>query len=745
MHDFQDREDDRFFEGLERRQRSITEENDDDDEKTKFLKKELKSQEKETSYWKNLVLNGIWQWRNWPFFLFGLLTFLMILMGVAGFGMSIWDTKKIEQLDSQCSATRVDNFALSRRYADSERTDWRSFSRDLQSSAHNPHLSSVGGDTIKRVMGACAAGATEFLVSGTIGVSATITMDSDTNMLFVADNGVSSTPTAIAARLYGVTIDPAGGCTITWTKTVQSLGVQTSTVAVPVKGNDATVGFSNPMAKIGTALAVTRNETGGLILVFGDTGTGAYYNWSTCNSSFPNPCGARVYGIEATTGELIWRSLVTESVATVTGYLRQSDRVGGAAKVWGSYAWFGMSTNQSYDVITTNRIDFYARYFAVDINSGAIMFNSPVNSAAQIAAGNYGAAITSTPVVDPFHDLVIYGTSHLLNQSLTVYSCLVAGYSRKYCLGDGINSNQLFAVIGVPTIPPVTTAVWRDSPYGVDAFNQDCLKTPVGPNCPGNYGPSFGYNTAPILIANECGQTYTIAIGNSGTLYAVEAGTSGGTPLWTTYIGPAGDNNTDNGISFDGKNVYFAVSNTNKKSYLTLDGTLRCDSFWASVNAWTGKINWIEPTPCSRASSECPAIVADPWLLASGAFTAETLTFADRIHGTVKSGAAVTCFGTISEDVRNTPYIGSVAIGPVVTTTNLVFGGSFSGHMHVLSSHDGHLITSLSRCTTGIVYGGASVGVMQGGEKLVTYGCGLGTGIYPSNYGSTEVKVLRIP
>lgn len=681
---------------------------------------------------------------KWPWYAGGLLFILLVLLGVAGFGIAIWDYNHIKGEETQCNVDKVDQFALSRRYDDSERTDWRSFARDLQSSAHNPHLSTTGGDDIRRALGACANGATEFLVTGTIGVSATITMDADSNMLFVADNGVSATPTAITGRIYGVTLDPAGGCTITWSKTVQSLGSQVSTVAVPVKGNDATVGFTNPMAKVGTALTVTRNETGGLILVFGDTGTGSYYNWSTCNSSFPNPCGARVYGVEATTGQLIWRSIVKEATPTVTGYLRQSDRVGTPAKVWGSTAWFGLSTNQSYDVIATGRIDFYGQYFAVDINDGAILVDAPVNSAAQIAAGNYGAAINGMPAVDPYHDYLIYGSSYLLNQSLTVYNCLVAGYSRKYCLGDGINSNQLFAIIGVPTVPPATTAVWRKSPYGVDAWNEACLSTPVGASCPSNNGPRFGYDTAPVVIANECGQTYAISLGDSGTLYANEIGTSGGAPLWTTYIGPSGNNNTDNGISFDGQNVYFAVSNTDKKSYLTMDGTLRCDSFWASVNAWTGKINWIEPTPCSRASSECPAIVADPWLLAAGTFSAATLTFADR--PTQKNGAAVTCFGTPAEDFRNTPSIGSIAIGPVVTTTNLVFAGSFSGHMHVLSSKTGGLVTSLSRCTTGIVYGGASVGVMQNNEKIVTWGCGYGNGIYSNNaiYASTEVKVLRI-
>lgn len=676
----------------------------------------------------------------------GVGTAVLISMLIAALVLAAWSVAWIKDNDNlQCGATTVNQFSLSRRYDDSERTDWRSFSRDLQSSAHNPHLSGVGGDAIRRVMGACANGDTEFLVSGTNGVSATITMDVDTNMLFVADNGVSSTPTAIAARLYGVTINPAGGCTITWTKTVESLGSQISSVAVPVKGNDGSVGFSNPMAKVANSLVVTRNETGGLILVFGDTGTSSYYNFTMCNSSSPNPCGARVYGIEATTGQLIWRSIVTEATPTVTGYLRQADQIEGSAKVWGSYAWFGVSTNQSYDVVTTSTIDFYARYFAVDINSGAIMVNSPVNSAAQIAAGNLGAAIKSAPAVDPYHDYLIYGTSHLLNQSQAVYDCLAAGYSRKYCLEDGINSNQLFAIIGVPTVPPAATAVWRKSPYGIDAWNDDCLTSPVGPSCPGNHGPRFGYDTAPIVIANECGQTYTITIGNSGTLYANEVGTSGGTPLWTTYIGPSGNNNTDNGISFDGKNVYFAVSNTEKKSYLTLDGTLRCDSFWASVNAWTGEIRWIQPTPCSRASSECPAIVADSWLLASGAFSEETLTFTDR--GPQKDGDAVACFGDPDDDIRNIPSIGSVAIGPVVTTTKLVFGGSFSGHMHVLASSDGKLVTSLSRCTTGIVYGGASVGVMQNNEKLIAYGCGYNIGIYSGHptYGSTQVKVLRIP
>lgn len=680
--------------------------------------------------------------------LYGLM-WLFIFLAPVALGIAIAALVKVDDISTECNNEKPNLYALESRFDDSFRTDWRSFSRDLQSSAYNPHFKGVDSGTMKKLIGACPGGITQFFVSGTMGVSVTVTLDSDTNMLFLADNGISSSPDNIQARIYGVNLTT---CAIVWSKTVTSLGSQISTFGAPVGGNDGTVGVTNPMAKISTSLVATRNETGGLILVFGDTGTSAFYNTSlSCYSIIPNPCGARVYAIEALTGQLIWRNIASQDVVYLgpypypfSNYSRQSDTIKASMKVYQSFIYFGIATTQTSEVVKTGELDFFARYFTININTGILSQTPSVNSVSQIQNGNLGAAINGAVAVNPFNDLVIFGTSFLLNQSDSVTSCLAAGYTRKFCLENGINSMQLFALRALPVELPIESTAWRYSPFGASSFNDECLTTPKGSLCPPNNGPPFSYSTGPIVIANECGQTFVASMGNSGTLYFNE-GSISGKLIWSTYIGPANNNSKDinYGISFDGQKIYVTVSNLDKKSYLTLNGVLRCDSFWAAVDATSGTIDWISPTPCSRASSECPAIVPDPWLLQAGNFPLSVLDFSNR--GPIKYGDAVKCFGNQTIDSRNVPSIGSTAIGPVVTVPGFMFGGSFSGHMHVLDSSNGNLVTSLSRCTTGIVYGGASVGVMKNNEKIITWGCGYGTDGYPSTFGSTEVKVLRVP
>src|SRR6185436_2100039 len=74
--------------------------------------------------------------------------------------------------------------------------------------------------------------------------------------------------------------------------------------------------------------------------------------------------------------------------------------------------------------------------------------------------------------------------------------------------------------------------------------------------------------------------------------------------------------------------IFLSHLNYLNRPYLTLEGERRCDSFWASVDAWTGEIAWITPAPCSRPSSLCDPISPDTFL--AGILPASTLNFDER-------------------------------------------------------------------------------------------------------------------
>lgn len=652
-------------------------------------------------------------------------TFFLAVAAFVGACMLWSQWSAIKDLENGCSENAVDKYSLIERSPDAIAADWKIQGRDLYSSSHNGHLPNLGTN-IRRAVGFCPGGVNSIsATSAGVGITVTPTISEELNMIFFADHGLASDHTGVT--LYGVSLT---SCVTVWSATLQALTSQT----LATSDNDS-AGIDNPLANIYSSLQIVKNETNDYVLVFGDMGTGAYYNLSACATA---ACGSRIFVLDPTTGELLKRERIVEFSSAVAGYKYQSDQIRMSPMVYRGQAYFGTTSNQSFDVVTTGTIDFYSLIGSVDINSGWITMIEPVIDALSfgaLGAGNLGAMVSGTPPVDINSDLLIYGSAYLLNQSQTVSECLQSGLTRKDCLTQGINSNQLFAhSIYDTTIDAHARAQWRYSPYGIDAWNGGCI-TGTGSPCPPESGPTAAYATGSIIVQNQCGQRFVISMGQSGTLYSVEVET--GIKKWTTYIGPSSNETATYGLSFDGNNVWFALGNLQKKSYLTLSGTKRCDSMWVKVNAWNGVIEQIIPVPCSRASADCPAIVPDPYL--AGIFPASVLDFSNR--GTEKNGSAVACPST-APDLRVGAF-GATAVGSVITTNNLMFAGSFSGHMHVYD-HSGSYITSLAQCDSGIVFGGASIAKISYGRTILSWGCGYGTDQYLQTFGDSELRVMLV-
>ncbi len=668
---------------------------------------------------------------GWLFggFLGGLLLAVAIALGIAAFGIVMANLDNIENR-YECSKTEIDLYSLYERYPDVNTSDWLTQSRDLYSSSYNGHLGDLGSD-IKRAVGFCPGSVNSIASTADgVGITGTPTISQDLGMVFFADHGLVGAHTGVTIHAVDLTT-----CVAVWSATLTALTTQTLATSV----NDVD-GVDNPLADIYSSLQIVRNDTNGFVVVFGDMGTGAYYNFTMCEVLAAGSCGSRIFVLDATTGELLHRTLIIEAVASVTNYTRQSDAIRMSPMIYRGQAYFGTTSNQTYDVVTTDTINFYSLIGSVNINSGAITMLEPVLNAAGsiIANGNFGAMMDGTPPIDIDADLVIYGSGRLLNQSTTIAQCLqLPGRNRINCMPYGLNSNQLFAHSIYDTVTSgATNAQWRYSPYGVDAWNADCI-TGTSPNCPTEAGPAYAYGTGSVIIKNECGQRFVVSMGQSGTLYSNDAQT--GDKQWTTYIGPSSNETATYGLSFDGNSIYFALGNLEKKSYLTLSGVKRCDSMWVKVNAWTGQIQNIIPVPCSRASADCVAdIIPDPFL--AGIIDPLFLTFADR--GTERAAAAVYCPTTDVTDLRQGAF-GATAVGSVITTNKLMLAGSFSGHMHVYG-HRGNYITSLAQCDTGIVFGGASIAQLNNGQVVAAWGCGYGTGPYLGSFGDDELRIMRV-
>lgn len=662
-----------------------------------------------------------------------LAVFVGIGLGIASFAIVMSNLNTIEHGKTKtCSSTKVFDYSLTGREVDTAATDWLTQSRDYFSSFHNGHLSNIYDGSVKRASGFCPGGIDYVRTTvGGVGVSVTPTVSNELNMMFFADHGDKDGFNVI---IYAINLTT---CAPVWTKLMSDF-----TSELALGGNDAAAGFTNPLANVFSTIQVTNNRfsyTTGGILVFGDAGSGMYYNKTMCDVS--QRCGARIYVVGALTGTLYIRSIVKEAVSTIVNYTRWSDMITMAPQIYREIVYVATTSNETYTVIDNGILDFYGVYMAMDIFDGVTIFATPVNSAAQITAGNIGVGIASTPPIDLDSSLILFSTTNALNYSQATYLCLQAAQAAFPCQASGMYNNILYAV-DIPTAITEGTVArhqWHWSPYGADAWNGACL-TGIAAPCPGPSdfaSPNFGYQATTTIIENECGQRFIVSVGQSGTLYSNIVLT--GQLVWYVYLGPSSNKTATYGLSFDGKSIWVTVGNLDKKSYLTLDGTKRCDSMWIKVNAWTGVIEDIIPVPCSRASQDCPAIVADPYL--TGDFFSESvLMFVNR--GTEKFAAAVACPVTSNADIRKGSF-GATAVAPIITTNNLMFAGSFTGHLHAYTLA-GEYVASLSQCETGIIYGGASISKLLDGKVLLAYGCGYGAYGYPITVGGDQVKTLLL-
>ena len=654
----------------------------------------------------------------WSLFFFFLI--VGVGLGIAGFAQVNNQWSYITQ--HQCRPQQPDLYMLTNRIQDSKRSDWPSWSKTLQSSRYNPH---VNVNHVYNWQYICGAGTQANLVLSTnLGVSATPTTDYDLNMIFVPTYGYSN---ETGARLYAI---DASTCNIVWSVLMSDLANQTG-----VPGNDP-AGVSNPNTVVRTSLNVFQNRTGGTNLIFGDQGTAEYYNYSSCvNVSY---CGARVYAVEASTGKLLWRTLVVEPTPTTANYTRQSDIITGSPTVIDDTAVFGVSSTQSSDVAFTGHLDFYGRYFAVDVNSGTILWIHTANSAQQITNGNYGCSIWgSSPPYDYQSQQLFLGTGNLFNYSSSVAACLAAGNTRQYCMEDGINDDSVFGI----RMNNDGQRSWIYSPMGVDAWNLACQNFGNASFCPSHYGPDYDFGTGGVIIQNQCGQRFLIMFEKSGTLFSFDVDT--GNIKWVRYVGPGSSLIPTWGLSFDGQNIYLSMGNFQKQSYIDLYGTLRCDAFWAAVDAWSGKMKWITPAPCSRASADCPSQVPFFDTNLTAFVPLEQLLYADRPQQNA-GGAALPCYGSVTVDPRNNASVASTNSGGVITTNSYMFAGAWSGYMHAFNKQSGQIVYTFPRCPTGVIYGSASVSGLQT-KQVLAWGCGYHThvdlGFQPDN----SMMIVNLP
>lgn len=627
-----------------------------------------------------------------PFIGAGFVLALIIFSSIASVWFFYWldhdfnkgDTHKGGTLQPDCSIYEPNPLTVTRQYPDVVAKNWPAYGRDFAGTRYNPHVDKFSIDDDDEG---------EFILcdlTTTSGVSATIVYD-DTGIAYFPDWGIKDGVGTISdAKIYA---KDTVTCNDEWVVYMKDIAVDPHTV-------------------VRTSVTLFTDSVGTDAVFFCDLGT-PNLTCSNANSTLNDAaCGAYCYALRRDDGTLMWRTRVsTQGEAIVTS----------SPTIVGQMAYFGLSSREAAllaeDSFTTE--SFIGESYVMNLNDGELVFVQP-SIFGTVDTGNLtGGSVWGSPIPYDLHtDTAVFGTGNLytLNDNLT--TCLNDPAEDAWsCLPDGVWPDSLYAVRGTLWGHREVRAMdekWVFNAQGVDAWNLACLEDPKGANCPDPEGPDYDFGSGAIIVTNECHEKFVIALQKSGAMWCKSLDT--GATRWKTYLGPGNTLQNSWGLAYDGDRVYTAFGNVEGKYYRTLDGTVRCDGFWAALNPWTGEIEWLTPVPNSRQSSVCGTGSADPTM--ARWFTSSELLFANR--GTLNPSApAVSADPNPEPDATRDTSAYAHATGAVTVANGVLYGTAWNGYTYKIDARTGEIKDALKRFDSGSIYGGVSVSRYWDGTQWV--------------------------
>ncbi len=321
--------------------------------------------------------------------------------------------------------------------------------------------------------------------------------------------------------------------------------------------------------------------------------------------------GANVYALNASTGELIWKTHPVEhfaSLATATPQVYKGI-------VYQAFSSFeeALGPDPNFECCT-----FRGVVVALDAATGKKLWQTftipeaakPThkNAAGTQQHGPSGAGVWSTPTIDERLGLLYVATGDNYSDPTT-------------------NTSDAILAMDLKT----GNLVWSKQLTENDAYNNGCI-TPQKTNCPAKGGPDFDFGQPPILIRLADGKQELVIGQKSGMVHAIDPD-QGGKVLWQTRVGVGGMlGGSQWGSAFDGSKVYVAISDIGIGGVpdpkvpggvrLTLDPKKGGGLY--ALDPATGKVVWsAKPDPCADDRTDCSpaqsgAVTAIPGVVFSG-------------------------------------------------------------------------------------------------------------------------------
>ncbi|HTS74919.1 MAG TPA: PQQ-binding-like beta-propeller repeat protein [Bryobacteraceae bacterium] len=329
---------------------------------------------------------------------------------------------------------------------------------------------------------------------------------------------------------------------------------------------------------------------------------------------------ATVYGVDASSGELLWKTHIDEhphaAIVGAPAYFENRVYVPLVA------AEEGPAMNPKYECCSAR-----GGLIALDAATGKQIWKTYTisetphpttkNPVGAQMWGPSGASIWSAPTVDAEKHVIYAGTGDNFSSPPTNTSDAILAFD--------MNTGKI---------------VWSTQLTAGDAFNMGCGQGPSRASCPEENGPDFDIGASPILVKLASGKRVLLVSQKSGIAHGLDPDNNGKI-LWQTRVGKGG---TLGGIQWgsasDGKNMYVAVSDisflqavigTGKP--LVVDPKAGGGLF--ALDAATGKKMWSAPPPecgdrphCSPAQSA--AVTAIPGVVFSGSVDARIRAYSSK-------------------------------------------------------------------------------------------------------------------
>ena len=352
------------------------------------------------------------------------------------------------------------------------------------------------------------------------------------------------------------------------------------------------------------------------------------------------------YAVDLESGSLLWKERVGwHAVAYGTGSPALHDA---RLFVPVSSLEVAMAGDPRYECCTSS-----GAVAALDAATGAVLWYHRVipgyaeetgeNGIGTMNWGPSGAAVWSSPTIDPARGLLYAGTGENLTHPVTESSDAI--------LALDLETGEL---------------AWSFQATTGDAFNMACTQASFRENCPDPPGPDLDFGMAPMLVTRPDGKELLVAGQKSGTVWALDPDNDGAL-LWSTGVGKGSMlGGIHWGMATDGRYAY--APNADRQAVIVdVNPERERSPGLYALDLMTGEVVWSAPSPADACGGRRACISSN----SAGATAIDGVVFAGGLDGVIRAhstidGQVIWEFDTTQpvETVGGVPGRGGAIDGP---------------------------------------------------------------------------------